>query len=207
MNIAALLDQSTQRWSLLESRFYQAWNDGALPVSALRSYANEYGAFISLIPAAWDRAGEPAIADLERGHVEMWRRFAASLGTDIGTPRTAEVEELVSETRRLLGNRSNALGALYAFEAQQPETARTKLAGLRHYSLGPEAEEYFAVHAAEDEEAGILLRHIVALPGPEQQAAAEACERTCTALRAALDGLYDGECPAAAASRQRNALM
>jgi pyrroloquinoline-quinone synthase len=197
MNTATHLDQSTQRWSLLESRFYQAWNEGTLPVGALRSYASQYGAFIALIPDGWDRAGESAIADLERSHVQMWRRFAASLGTDIGSPRTAEVAELVSGTGRLLGSRSQTLGALYAFEAQQPETARTKLAGLRHYSLGSEASEYFAVHAADDQEAGILLRHINELPEPEQQVAADACERTCKALRVALDGLYNEECVAA----------
>lgn len=198
MNIENRLAQSTQRWSLLESPFYQEWSNGTLPVSALRSYAREYGAFIALIPAAWDQAGESAIADLERSHVDMWRRFAASLGTEIGSPHTAEVLDLVSETGRLMSSRSQALGALYAFEAQQPETARTKLAGLRHYSLGPEAEEYFAAHAVEDEEAEILLRRISALPASDQRTAADACERTCRALRAALDGLYNEECPAAA---------
>ena len=53
-------------------------------------------------------------------------------------------------------NRPQALGALYAFEHQQPATAKSKLAGLRkHYNLAPSAEVYFDIHQDdEDEPAG-----------------------------------------------------
>ena len=57
MNLEARLDESIARWNLLESRFYQAWSAGTLPVEALRTYAAEYGAFISLIPKGWESHG------------------------------------------------------------------------------------------------------------------------------------------------------
>ncbi len=190
MQLEHKLDESISRWNLLESRFYLAWSEGCLSRESLARYANEYGAFISLIPRGWASHGDEAIAAEEREHVELWRCFAEALGVDIGEAETPAVRELVETAGSLFADATTSLGALYAFEAQQPRTAATKLVGLReHYDLSEKAHTYFAVHADDEEEPALLQRRMLALSPSEQVRAAEACEKMCRALRKALDEL------------------
>ena len=190
MQLEHKLDESISRWNLLESRFYLAWSEGCLPRESLARYANEYGAFICLIPQGWASHGDAVMAAEEREHVELWREFAETLGVDIGEAETPAVRELVETAGSLFADATTSLGALYAFEAQQPRTAATKLAGLReHYDLSAKAHSYFAVHADDEEEPALLQRRMLALSPSEQVRAAEACEKMCRALRKALDEL------------------
>ena len=47
----------------------------------------------------------------------------------------SQVNELVSSVKNCFRSYAGALGALYAFEAQQPATASSKLEGIkRHYN-------------------------------------------------------------------------
>ena len=192
MAIQARLDASLSRWNLLDSDFYRAWSAGTLPVEALATYSQEYGAFIQRIAAGWAAHGDEEIAAEERKHTELWRRFAASLGTDIGGVETPAVRALVEKADRNFADPVTSLGALYAFEAQQPATAATKLEGLRrHYRINASAERYFEVHAQEEAEAALLLRRLKALSVTDQERAADACEEMAGALRDALDDLYN----------------
>jgi pyrroloquinoline-quinone synthase len=186
------LHESITRWNLLDSKFYQAWSAGILPVEALRDYAHEYGAFISLIAKGWEAHGDRATAAVEREHVALWDDFAASLGTTIGSPKTQAVRELRETADLLFSEKASALGALYAFEAQQPATSHSKLEGLRaHYKLAPKAETYFDVHKDDVDEPRLLLQRMAGLSADERRTAADACETMCELLRAALDELYD----------------
>ena len=191
MSLEQSLEQSLKRWNLLESAFYQAWSAGTLPAEALAVYAREYGAFIATIADGWAAHGDEAVAAEEREHVDLWRRFAAALGTDIGEAETPSVAALVEIAKRRFADPVESLGALYAFEAQQPATSQSKLEGLRkHYSVDASAEVYFEVHATDEEEPALLLQRMRSLPPTDRRRAAEACEETAQALRAALDGLY-----------------
>ena len=184
------LDQSIARWNLLDSAFYQAWSAGTLPVDSLRLYAREYGAFIQRVAQGWSAHGDENTAQVEREHVELWRAFAHALQTDIGEVHTPAVKALVETTDKLFADRAASLGALYAFEAQQPHTAASKLEGLRaHYSLPKSAELYFDVHKADWDEPATLRERMNALTPDEQETAAAACEEMSQALREALDGL------------------
>jgi pyrroloquinoline-quinone synthase len=189
------LDQSIARWNLLESPFYQAWSAGVLPVDALRVYAREYGAFIERVADGWMAHGDHATAQIERDHVELWRAFAQALGTDIGEARTPAVKALVETTDKLFRDRATSLGALYAFEIQQPLTAASKLEGLRaHYTLPAAAEVYFEAHKEDWDEPATLRGRMDELK-PEESARAEAaCEEMSRALREALDGLAAEHC-------------
>jgi pyrroloquinoline-quinone synthase len=190
MNLEPRLQESIDRWNLLDSAFYEAWSAGTLPVEALRNYAREYGAFISLVPNGWASHDDAVIAAEEQAHVELWRRFAHALDTEIGPPEVPAVRELVAAAGRLFSERASALGALYAFEAQQPATAKSKLEGLRaHYMLPESAEPYFIIHADDDSEPKLLLERMAQLSRAERERAVEACRQMCQALRAALDGL------------------
>jgi len=192
MNLEQQLNQSISRWNLLDSEFYQAWNGGTLPVEALSTYAREYGAFISKIADGWSAHGDEVTAALECEHVELWRCFARALGTDIGSAKTPAVAELVQVVEHRFSDSVESLGALYAFEAQQPATSKSKLEGLRrHYDVDPNAERYFVVHAEDEDEPTLLLGRMQSLSEADQAGAVAACEQTAQALRGALDGLYD----------------
>ena len=186
------LDRPIARWNLLESKFYRAWSAGTLPVGALQNYAAQYGSFIAAVPRGWEAHGDSATAAVERSHVELWRRFAGALGADIESPSNAGVARLTATARKLFAAPAESIGALYAFEAQQPAAAASKLQGLReHYALDPAGEEYFAVHEVDEDEPRALRERFDALTGGEQQAALGACRTMCRELRAALDALYD----------------
>jgi pyrroloquinoline-quinone synthase len=189
------MDQSIARWDILESAFYQAWSQGSLPVEGLRAYAREYGAFIQRVGAGWSAHGDDATAQVEREHVDLWRAFAGALGTDIGEAETPAVKALVDTTNRLFAGRATSLGALYAFEAQQPRAAASKLEGLRaHYDLPRSAEVYFEAHKDDWDEPALLRERIEALPADEREEAVLACEQMSQALREALDGLAAVHC-------------
>ncbi len=194
MNAIHPLDQPIAQWNLLESRFYQAWSAGVLPVAALKRYAAEYGSFIAAVPSGWEAHGDSATAAVERSHVELWRRFARTLGADIETPSNAGAARLTATARKLFDDPAASIGALYAFEAQQPATAASKLQGLReHYDLDPAGEEYFAVHECDEDEPRMLRERFEALSENGKQAAVGACRAMCRDLRGALDSLYDEE--------------
>lgn len=179
--------------SLLGHPFYQAWSAGTLPVAALRDYAGEYGAFIATIADGWRTAGHDDIAAIEDGHAQVWSQtFAATLGTAVGSPEVAEVASLVAEAEELFGDRATALGALYAFEAQQPATATSKRAGLvAHYPELPRtAGLYFAIHEDDDEEPAMLAADMEALSPAEAERAVAACDRMTKALWDALSGVH-----------------
>ena len=186
-------DAEVARHSLLQHPFYVAWSMGTLPVPALKSYASEYGAFIAKISQGWLAAGEQEIARIEEEHHRVWEQsFAASLDTSIAAPQVKEAADLVALAGEMFGEYATALGALYAFEAQQPFTAQSKLKGLgEHYAQLPErCADYFRMHAADYDEPALLSAKIDALDPIERQRALEACERMSQALYRALSGIH-----------------
>lgn len=195
MGIQTELNQIVERWSLLRHPFYQAWESGDLPVDALRTYAREYGAFIRNLPLGWETLADAETAAEEREHVEMWASFASGLQTQVAEAELPEVAHLVSRSASLFAQPASALGAMYAFEIQQPVTAKSKLAGLReHYTLPASVEPYFEVHSTNQHEAAKLLKKMAALSAEEQSLAVDACEEMAEALWNALTDIYDTHC-------------
>lgn len=186
--------QVIEKHNLLRHPFYVAWSEGRLPVAALRDYAREYGAFIRNIGEGWAKVGEAKIAKVEEGHATIWQRtFAASLDTSIAEPEMQGVADLVDTSRRLFADETTALGALYAFEFQQPHTAQSKLKGLReHYSQLPEKiGEYFRLHETDFAEPALLAAKMDALDETRGAQVVEACEQTAAALYNALTAIYE----------------
>ena len=186
-------DAAVTRRSLLRHPFYLAWSDGTLPVLALKNYARDYGAFIGTVAQGWEAVGETHIAGVEVGHAEVWANtFAAGLETQVDTAQTAEAAALVETAHELFTDRVTALGALYAFESQQPYTAQSKLRGLHaHYQQLPACcGEYFRLHTDDFDEPALLAAQMNALPAAEAECAVAACERMSVALHDALSGLH-----------------
>jgi len=191
----AQLDSILEKWNLLKHPFYESWTAGTLPVDALKVYASEYGAFINILDQGWTTLDDPETAEEEREHAVMWEGFASAVGTTIGAPRIAQTKALVESARSLFGQRASALGAMYAFEAQQPQTAKSKLDGLKtHYSLPEAVEPYFEVHSSNWHESEKILKAISALTTDEQAQALAACEKMSESLWNALTGIHEKTC-------------
>lgn len=190
MEVTERLARILEQWDLLKHPFYRAWSDGTLPQESLRHYAREYGAFIGKIADGWSAIEDLETAHEERQHAMLWSSFAAALGTHVDKPQNGGATALVDTAQRLFAEPATALGALYAFEAQQPGTSRSKLDGLRHnYELGAAAETYFEVHADDNHEAQELLKRLAALPEQELESAVQACQSMALALWEGLTAL------------------
>ena len=195
MDIKQALDSKISKYNLLQHPFYQAWSAGELPVDALKCYAREYGAFISTLPKGWETLNDAETAEEETEHIEMWQDFADGLDTEISEAQIPQVKALLDTADNLFSNSNTALGALYAFEVQQPETAKSKLTGLKEfYQLPDKVEPYFVTHSHNEHEAEKLLDLIDALPADSQEVVVEACEQMSRALWDALTGIHDAEC-------------
>ena len=189
-------DQIVERWNLKRHPFYTAWSAGTLPESALRRYAAEWGAFIAAVPEGWRTLGATDHASEEVQHAALWREFATEIGAKVAAePASPASRALATTARRLFSERATAVGALFAFEAQQPETASKKLAGLRtHYaSLGSQGR-YFAVHADDYGESSILRGMAEDLTPAERARASAACAELGRALWDGLSGVHEVAC-------------
>lgn len=195
MDFKQALDSKISKYNLLDHPFYQAWSAGELPVEALKCYAREYGAFISTLPKGWDTLNDPETVEEETEHIDMWADFADGLNTEVSGAQIPQVKTLLETAENLFSQSETALGALYAFEAQQPETAKSKLAGLKEfYQLPEKVEPYFETHSHNEHEAEKLLERISALPSDSQESVVQACEQMSSALWDALTGIHDAEC-------------
>jgi len=197
MSIKNELDAVVAKYDLLGHPFYQAWSAGELPQEALASYAAEYGAFVQTVPAGWAAHGDVTTSIEEVQHAVLWERFAQALGTtSLGEPRLEATRELVESCKELYQTPATALGGLYAFEAQQPNTAKSKLDGLvEHYAELPEdVKPYFAVHVNDVHEREWIIERLNALTESDRGAAVAACERVAKALWDALTAIHAPYC-------------
>ena len=190
MDRIAQLDAIIDQFNLNTHPFYQDWRMGTLPVEKLRDYAGEYARFVDTIDEGWDRIGETHYAEEERVHEQLWAQFRLTISSYNESRRPA-TETLVTAARNNFKSEAEAVGALYAFEAQQPNTSQSKLDGLKeHYNVGEKGEEYFLVHASDFAEAEALRGYVAKMSDAEFARAKTACAVVCAAMFGALDGIY-----------------
>ncbi|HVT13259.1 MAG TPA: iron-containing redox enzyme family protein [Fimbriimonadaceae bacterium] len=190
MNRVEQLDAIVKQFELNGHPFYAEWKAGTLPAWMLADYAGQYGHFVGTIADGWETLGENFYADEEREHEVLWTDFKTALGTR-ESGMAPSTQTLVTAAKNLFATKPEAIGALYAFEAQQPYTSRAKLDGLNeHYSVSEEGKEYFRVHADDIAEVELLKKHIESLTDEEFARAKTACALVCTAMYGALDGIY-----------------
>ena len=204
--------------SLLKHPFYQAWTMGTLTREDLSLYAQQYyqqesrfPRFVSSVHSNCPelKARQMLLENLtheESGpenHPELWLRFASTVGASResvqGAKMDAKTQQCVDEFGRLTkdSNWVAGLAALYAYEAQQPAVAKTKIEGLRkHYGLdSKDALGFFEVHESVDAwhsktEKDVLLDQV--RKDPELKSAVTAAvSDACDALNALLDGVCE----------------
>src|SRR5271155_2435888 len=166
------IDAAIAEKNLLKHPFYQDGQQGKLSREALQLYAAQYYRHVEAFPkhlrVLAARTEGPIreiilenLAEEEnpaRPHPKLWRDFAANLGVneeDITCcPALPGTQAVVHTFREIVGDRpvAEAVAALYAYEAQVPEIATTKIDGLKKfYNLdSPKALAYFAVHEEAD---------------------------------------------------------
>jgi pyrroloquinoline-quinone synthase len=204
--LLAKIDAAIAEKNLLKHPFYQDWQAGKLSRESLQLYAAQYYRHVEAFPkhlrVLAARTEGPIreivlenLAEEEnpsRPHPQLWTDFAETLGVreeDISCCPVLPGTQVVVETfREIVGDRSvpEAVAALYAYEAQVPEIATTKIDGLKKF-YGIDSEKglaYFAVHEEADK------AHREAWRGWLQEHASGNEEKILATTNEALDALW-----------------
>ena len=166
------LDAAIAEKNLLKHPFYQDWQAGKLTRTSLQLYAQQYYKHVEAFPqhlrvlaARADESLKPVVlenlAEEEspaRPHPKLWRDFAGALGVseeDVTSGASLPgTQHVVRKFREICAERSvaEAVAALYAYEAQVPEIATTKIDGLKKFYgiTEPKGLAYFEVHEEAD---------------------------------------------------------
>src|SRR5215467_13352805 len=166
------IDAAIAEKNLLKHPFYQDWQAGKLTRESLQLYAEQYYRHVEAFPqhlqvlaARADESLKPVVMEnLEeelnpaQPHPRLWRDFAEALGVNpvqmASSASLPGTEYVVAKFREICSNRSaaEAVAALYAYEAQVPEIATTKIDGLKKFYgiTEPKALAYFEVHEEAD---------------------------------------------------------
>ena len=210
--VEAILEEK----SLLKHPFYQAWTRGELTREDLALYAQQYyqqeSRFPRYLSAVHSNCPDMKVRQTilenlgheEAGpdnHPELWLRFAETVGASresvTGAKALPETESCVNTFSDLSRDSKwvRGLAALYAYEAQQPAVAKTKIAGLKEfYGLdSKEALGFFQVHEEVDawhaaDEKKILLEAAEKDPAVKEEVK-DAVAKACDALNTLLDGV------------------
>jgi pyrroloquinoline-quinone synthase len=216
-DLPAALDQRIEERHLLKHPFYRAWTEGRLAREQLALYAEQYYQHVRAFPvhlaclaARADDNLRALVAenlaeelDPANPHPALWRRFARAVGAREealdAAPPLPGVAALLATFEELAGRGSmaQAVAAFYAYEAQVPEIAAQKIAGLRRFYgiSAPQALAYFAVHEEADVRHRAQWRSwLAARPATDSAAALAAAERVLRALWGALDAVYPEGC-------------
>ncbi len=208
---------AVMRHSMLKHPFYVAWSEGKLSTEILQEYAKQYYAHVRAFPT-YVSAVHSHCDDLEtrqvllenlieeeqgeENHPELWLRFAESLGVKRDEVRNAELlpatKDSVARLKQLTQSVDyrEGLAALYAYETQIPEVAKTKRAGLKEfYGIDDErGVSFFRVHESIDllhkEVEQRILSRECSTPADKERVTA-AASAGAQALLAFLDGVTE----------------
>lgn len=203
--------------SMLKHPFYVAWTEGKLSPAVLQEYAKQYYAHVRAFPtyvsAVHSHCDDLATRQMllenlneeEQGtenHPELWLRFAESLGVNRDDVKDATLLQTTKDSVARLKNITQSedyregLAALYAYESQIPEVARTKREGLKQfYGLDNErGVGFFRVHESidllhQEIEQTVLARECQSKADKERAIAA--AEEAAKALWSFLDGVTE----------------
>ena len=211
------LCEAVMEYSMLKHPFYVAWTEGKLSKEVLGEYAKQYYAHVRAFPtyvsAVHSQCEEVSIRqellenliEEERGdenHPELWLRFAEGLGVSRDEVRNAKLlpstEASVARLKSLTRSEDyrEGLAALYAYESQIPEVARTKREGLKSfYEIDDErAVSFFRVHEGIDVLHQKVEQQILSekcQTADEQEKAITAARESAKALWSFLDGVTE----------------
>lgn len=202
--LLSALDPLIASKSLLKHPFYVAWSKGQLTLDHLRTYAKEYFHLVERVPGIVARVSvcvhdqnlrnrirENMVEEAQ--HVELWKRFAKSLGISeeelLDHQPSVKVQNAVRSMEALAeqGAEEGIVG-MYAMEAELPAIAKTKKDGLcRFYGLDSEdAMVYFDEHEKEEKHLQVWRAFEV-----HEERAKAAAERSLAAQNQVLDAVCE----------------
>ncbi|HEY1424744.1 MAG TPA: CADD family putative folate metabolism protein [Candidatus Acidoferrum sp.] len=211
------IDAAIAEKNLLRHPFYEDWQAGKLSRESLQLYAAQYYRHVEAFPkhlrvlaARADETLKPTVlenlAEEENPngpHPQLWREFAAALGVSeediMDSPSLPGTQRVVHTFRDICANRTvpEAVAALYAYEAQVPEIATTKLDGLnRFYGISDaKGTAYFAVHEEADKAHRAAWRNwLLEHASANQEQVLATTKEALNALWGALDAVHSGSC-------------
>jgi pyrroloquinoline-quinone synthase len=211
------IDTAIAEKNLLKHPFYQDWQAGKLSRESLQLYAAQYYRHVEAFPkhlrVLANRADDTLkpvvlenLAEEENPagpHPQLWREFAAALGVseeDItSSPSLPGTQTVVHTFRDICANRSlaEAVAALYAYEAQVPEIATTKIDGLKEFYGVADAKgtAYFSVHEEADKAHRDAWRNwLLENAGENEEQIIATTKDALNALWGALDAVHSGSC-------------
>jgi pyrroloquinoline-quinone synthase len=214
-SIADQVDRLIEEHSLLKHPFYQAWQRGELTLDHLRHYCAQYFhhvlAFPQYVSGAYTNCPDPEdrrevldnLIEEDHGpenHPELWLRFGEALGLTREQITESDIDpktrDFIETYRDITKNGTFAEGAtaLYCYESQIPEVAKTKIAGLKEfYGIDDERGiQFFTVHIGADEWHAEVGRNFVERYGADDPEATLATAQRCVkTLWRFLDGVYE----------------
>lgn len=217
--ILEMLDSLIEQHHLLKHPFYRAWTEGSLPKESLRVYAEQYYQHVRSFPENLKQLAGRTTGKLAEiveenvaeelnpaaPHPELWREFARALGVSDAAldearpfPGVAALLDTYEEASSQ-GSPAQAVACFYAYEAQVPEIAKQKIAGLKRYYgiTDSRALEYFTVHEEADVRHRAAWRNWLASEkDADSFGVLCAAERSLKALWGALDAVYPRACAA-----------
>ena len=165
---------------LLDHPFYQRWSQGKISRETLQEYSKQYYHYEAALPAFLTASLEhldegparDAVAEVlydessnPKPHAEMWLDFAAGLGVSEeevknSAPSRQTVNLVQTYTSLCRRGADEAIGALFAYEVQQPEVAQTKADGLTQFYDVSDKDSlaFFRLHSVLDVQHAAALR-------------------------------------------------
>lgn len=213
-NAMQLLDRQLNENHLLKHPLYQAWSAGKLSIEDLHTYACQYYHHVEAFPryisathsncyssharqVLLDNLNDEEGFNNEESHPVLWLQFAKGLGVCEETVKNStplpETEQLIADFLALSrSSYAEGLGALYAYERQIPQTAASKITGLKKfYNIeDPATLKFFIVHREADiEHSEATKRLIQDLPAEEKIKAEGAAKKIAQSVWNMLSGI------------------
>jgi pyrroloquinoline-quinone synthase len=204
------IDQEVDKKSLLKHPFYKMWSNGELNINHLQGYCLEYFQLVKAVPELVNnimlKMGESKLRGFveesqkeESSHIELWTRFATSLGIkkeellnyvcDENTSKA--VSSLVELSKKSL---NEAVCAMYAYELDLPNISRSKVEGLNNfYNLSSsDSTNYFEIHQEADVRHAAIWRNMIRkIPENEYESCVESAVKSLDAQNLLLDAVYE----------------
>lgn len=213
-NYMQQLDRQLNENHLLKHPLYQAWSAGKLSLDNLRDYACQYYHHVDAFPrylsathsnCQYSEARKVLLENLndEEGmngldsHPALWLQFTKGLGlsedTVINCELFPETKQFISDFLTLSrSSYAEGLGALYAYERQIPQTAASKITGLKQfYNIADEATlKFFLIHLEADVEHAEATKTLIKnLPMEEKIIAEKAAKKIAKSIWNMLSGI------------------
>ena len=213
-NTMQLLDRQLNEKHLLKHPLYQAWSAGKLSLDDLRMYACQYYHHVEAFPGyiratlsnchssherqvLLDNLNDEEGCSNQDSHSVLWLQFAKGLGL---CEETVKNSEPFPETKQLIedflslshSSYAEGIGALYAYERQIPQTAASKITGLKEfYNIeDPVTLKFFTVHREADVEHTKATKMLIQdLPTAEKDKAEEAAKKISGSVWNLLSGI------------------